>query len=411
MVKQIFRILLCLFFISLASCLSDGASTSTSSTTNSAEVTTSTTTSNVAGDNEGSGTIVSNPKPPSSNVFPNFDNFIPDDSLSSSSDSAQVKTFFKYLYAALVPPSMAEESATVPTDLTAEDTPSIWNLIFTEGGFNDYEIEKNNAFNSLGSEIAAAIADAGITEITSTAQSFSTTKKTETADRNLKWNGEIVLDSNDSNYINIYLKETKHDTLNIKYSFTLGSDGNASKGIFAYTVGTTLDSVNNKRRFIGFAFDFTDSSKTQMIFRLRQYQASQEEFYGLHVHQQCNVDSNYCTGQYVDEYDINNYAFHWDENTNEICLARIDFSEDYVNVSETVQFTGPDTPSVSDVEEDVCSLTEVPEWGSHVYSDSDLPTEDYVNAVYGDGDSKTSLDTYITSDFIDTWLNATQFTP
>jgi len=348
----------------------------------------------------GSGTIISNPKPPALNVFPDFSSHIPDTSLYSSSSSASNLKIFKRIYSLLVPDTMAVTA-------NAENAPGIWELIFVNGGFAASQEEEYNAFNSLGSEIASSMSGEGITEVTSTAQSFRTSNDTTVGNRPYLWAGSIKLDDDFSSYINIYLADAEigNEKYYAKYSFYPNADYDPVKGIFVYTVGNSLSSDDESRRLVSFAFDYTDSSKKLMIFRLRQYSLINEQFYSLNVHQQCNASTNICTGQYNDEFG-ENYIFTWNESTKEVCLAELDYSTGAVVIGDTAKFTGPSIPDESEVVESGCSIEQLPEWGSHVYTSNDLFTDSDISVVYGDGTSLTSWDTYVTPSVIDGWLNA-----
>lgn len=365
------------------------------------------------------GTIVNRPAPPTQNLFPDFDENFPETALDASASDAE----------ALVRGLVGSSQSTTPlfvTALEASGVPDLWDALFVNGGIEDIR-QTRSELSSFGETLASLIAAQGITEITDTAQTVMSSELSFLNDMTATWEIEMALDSTDEDYIRMYFFNSSTGLLQANYVVDTDSDGNVEKGIFTYIEPSLLsDSATSGTRLFSFAFDVTNTERNLWIARVEKYDSSLGRFITFQTHQQCNVVTQGCLGEYEEitteaptrELSERGIRFAWSEVDRKVCLSDIDGSTGTIEILSTFGFQGPETPDVEDVTADSCAIgVEDVVWnGATSYSANYLPqryedTEPHgglASHYYQDGISKTGWDA-LTPDLIDTWLDASLF--
>jgi hypothetical protein len=354
------------------------------------------------------GTIINTAKLPANNLFPDFESNIPDTALAS-------ETSARYL---------TRTSSTESVPLHLEDPTAFavdtWSGVFVNGGISSVHNFRQE-LETLGTQITAANAAAGITKVKSTPQSVTVTGVLLNVTGT--WTVEFSTDLGNNTYARFYFYNATTGEIVGTYLVDF-ENGVAVKGIFAAVDPVTLAAgADNGIRFLGLAFDFSNPQSNLIVMRMEQYHLTHGNFYTYHVHQQCDLTTTACLGEYQEiisaapERQLSEMGtrFSWQESNNAVCLADIDSTGAETATLHTYAFLGPQTPAASDISVDTCSVA-VPKWGGSVYRVDALPMryEDTspvggtALSYFGDGRSTASWET-LNADLIATWLSASRF--
>lgn len=332
----------------------------------------------------GVGILVNKPTLPASNIFGDFDSNIPDTAIDTTTEESRSALTRKI-------------AAIVLGNTTLEELYSV----FTTRGNSNRKARSEDATN-FGEQIVAATADQGVEEVFDTVQIVTLPDDADLYEEGDNWEVEMILDSNDNNYIRYTFRNTTEGVVQGTSVVKTNDSGTVLKGLFAYVDPTE----GAEHRVVALAYDFTDSTNTLMVLRINEYFLSGDTYYSYQLHYQCNSSTGECIAEYLENTDgsLNDMTSRvaWNEETGSKCVAQMDYSGGTVVVGTTYSFT--DSFADSNVSTGTCTLS-TPHWGSHVFTTADLP----------DREGTTALEYYetgfnsLTPALIDTWLDASAF--
>lgn len=349
------------------------------------------------------GTIIYRPTMPTS-LFPDFDSYLTETAIDSQTSSGTSTT------TALRALTSSRSVTRTPSDSEASLSISgVWEDIF-QGNLDEIRTGTQH-LETFGTTFSPLITAQGFTEATDELQTITSTSELRLIDTTTTWNLEMIQDSTNSDYIRFYFRNQETGLLEATYVVTTDSSNNPIRGLFAWTdtSETTLG-----RRLFAMAFDFTNPSQNLAVIRVEKYHADLESYYTFQVHFQCDASTQNCLGEYNEilnsstsrDLAAEGVRYSWNETTQDVCIADVDYSDGTLRTAATYEFTGPDI-STDEVVTDSCTVTQ-PHWGSHIYTEADLPQHSTASQYYVDGISKTGWDT-LTPSLIDTWLDASGF--
>lgn len=350
----------------------------------------------------GVGTSTGNPSVPQQ-IIPDFQVFISEQALGDNNTTGgSLTAYYKPSFVLSGPASQ-------------------WEALFLQGGINDVRVQRTNV-EQFGDLISTALNNAGITTATDTIQTVSLTS-TNLITTQAPWTIQIRRESSTSEFIRLYFINTDTNEIQGTYVFITDSNGDPVRGLFAYVQPDTLSATaGDGKRLAAFAFDFTDPSENLLVMRVDQFHLVDLRYYVYHVHYECNTNNDECLGEYLEintpeptRTFTHTIRFSWNDTTNVVCIADVTYAADSITLGTTQSFTGPSQPTEADVTDGSCTIR-TPFWGSHVYTEADLPFRfndtDPVGGTalmyFVDGSSKTGWD-LLTPDLIDTWLDASDF--
>lgn len=357
-------------------------------------------------DAEAVGVIINKPRPPAMNIFPDFDVEIPETALGSELEDGD-----------------SSDEYQADTGTHSFGPLRVWTGIFLNGGITSVRSYRTR-LEELGTEVVATLSEAGVTEITETAQNFTIAADFTLPSGTTSWEMEIAQEPGYEDYIRLYFRSSTSGLIEATYVAQTDGDANPKRGLFAYVNPERLsaDAIGNVR-ITAMAFDFTDESKKLLVMRQEQYQPGLGRYYAFQIHQQCDETTSTCLGEYLEivdeaparQIEEMNSRFSWNEATNAVCLTDVDYSSGTFATLATYGFTGPDVPDEENVTENECSVA-TPHWGAHVFTANDLvlryedtdPHGGTALSYYVDGVSKSGWET-LTPALIDTWLDASGF--
>ncbi len=327
-----------LFSYGLAACSSDGGSSAD-------------------GGGASAGTIVNNPRPPSSatvaNPFPDFEANLTIEALTAveNLDGSAEK----------------EEPST--------DNPVLryWEL-FLKGSMMAAE-EYAFALSAFGEVLADQMNTDGKTP-GDTLQSVFLAEY-ELFGTQAPWEVAFVLYAQDENYVFYSGRNTNTGLYQWFYLKKIDED----RGGFVYVDPALLDeegegsSSGANLRFTALAFDFTDSSKNRLVLATdarRPSAGTTAKFEGMRTNQQCDVSSAEYLVEYRGATEQAHFLASWNETTSQVCLGVYGReAASSTTIVRTYQFTGPEIVPGDLPTRDTCTLTETG-WGSPLTTD-DLP--------------------------------------
>jgi hypothetical protein len=320
------------------------------------------------------GTILNNPSLPnisSQKLVPDFGEYIPEESLGATSVAS-----------ALTLPGAAHASSD-ELDGPAAD----WTEVFLEGGVNDARALREN-IEAFGEAGLSAMTTAGVTDATvefQTAMLGTFRIIDTTAEWVLEYNEEENQDT-DEEYVRMFFKNIDDDPeglsepigkIQATYVFRVENDLPV-KGIFAYVNPLLLsETASGGIRMVAAAFDFTDASRNLLMLRVDADADGDGIYVKYHVHSQCDLSTQNCSGQYVEiatpepeSSFTQTLRYDWSDQDNEVCIAEATFGES-VTLGTAQGFEGPAQPEANQISE--CSLSETADWIPYSYDASYLP--------------------------------------
>lgn len=343
------------------------------------------------------GTIVTKPKPANlTNIFPDFSAHTLNAPIDDST-AAQTTT-------EAAPP--AGEIDTHPVDMLA-----YWyNYIFGRT-LGDLQM-RLTATHIFGHAVAESITSAGL-EITDSLQSVTLSEKFESADAVQAWQVEFQNEPGFDGYVRFYFRNQETGFLQATYVVKLDDAQQPTRGILAFVIpAEVLDTVSPGMRVRALAFDYANPEKNLFVLR----NEVKTLYLVLQLHTQCDTIKHQCTSEYLEIVtppparelrQKTNIRLTWNTDRADGCVAQMNYSLGVPEISVTYQ--------IADTEQHACT-PDIPFWGDHVFTASDLLFR------YEDNESKggTGLDYYrdgitkdgwnqLTPDTILNWLNASAF--
>lgn len=361
----------------------------------------------------GVGTTVNKPGLPTLSLFPDFAEAFPDETLGSTSESLSLTSAS---FAAIGGGSTLRYLA----------ASQLWTGVVTEGSVREGRILRSE-LAVFGQLTARSISEAGLGEADENLQSVVLQTETGVAhlvDTDTAWTVQFKQESTDAAYVRFYFVNGTTGLIEGTYVVKTDESGNPESGIFAYVKPSLLSATPaSGRALVAFSFDLSDTARNLFALRETYYNDSRATNITYDLHQQCDASSQDCLGEYLELWndasrsinEANNIRVSWNDGTNAVCLAEISYNGSETTSETTHSFTGPDSPSEADVQDDVCSVTK-PFWGDHVFAEGDLPQrfEDTdppggtALLYYVDGVSTTGWDT-LTPALITGWLTGSEF--
>lgn len=323
------------------------------------------------GGDEEVGTIVNNPKPPSSvvdNPFPDFDAYIItiENLVASGSGSEGAKK----------QETATQEESGGSTSQPWDMVRRFWNYMLM--GKNIEAISRVDALEQLGEEIAAQINNASL-EFTESWQSISTSS------------AYLVLGTTEVIWEVQFKREGDHD-------YYQGINSETGQPQWRYVRksdqemgGLVYVDLNGSLRFGALAFNFTDASIAQLVLVTDNFYPN-KGFVAARTNLQCNVSE--CIGEYLAAFS-NLSHFRYSYNDAQVCLGVFanNFSpidsptiDSPTTITHTFQFTVPGTGG-EEVDLDVCAV-EDSLWSTLLAND--LPNETTALIYYNNWELFTS---------------------
>lgn len=356
------------------------------------------------------GIIVNKPKPPSLNLFPDFESYIPETPLGGGvTEPGETQMLF----------------ATTAGETRIFDPINAWNEFFVHGGIAEARTSRD-ALESIGLAVAEAVSQAGITEITENLQTVSLTIAGSLLGSPTAWGVEMRLESNSDDYARFYFRNATTGLLAATYIVQNDAEANPVKGLFAFVDSELLrDGANAGLRVLALAFDFANAGGNILVTREERYHQDLPLYYVYQTHQQCSSETADCVGEYLEITNAspnrdslqNDIRFSWNEVSQAVCLGAMDYAAHGATSLTTYGFVNQSggLPTEEAVTENSCTLPE-PHWNGQTFTSDHLllryedtsPHGGTGGRYYVDGLSKTGWDA-LTPDHIDTWLDATKF--
>jgi len=351
------------------------------------------------------GTTVNNPrKLETENIFPHFKEYLPSNVLAHRTD-----------------PSAAEPVGEWAT---------LWVHLLDGPGIQAVQMEKLR-LHIFGQKFAQAAEAVEAAAATDSLQSLDLLENTLLADTLVPWTVQYKQELSHAEYTRYFMLNPETNLLQASYLMVPDSEGNPIRGILVSVDprNMSLDAADriaggdgkSTVRMIALAYDFTDPENNQMVVRFEYYNKNEGHFATFHVHQQCNLTTNDCIGELIQNteappaVDISPapVRYSWNENTKVTCMGRYSYETgSAVLLDETHGFTGL---VLSDDEMTTGCTIPTPTWGSGAYPATFLPLrleDDSLLATsikyFGDGTSLTPWEQMTVED-IDNWLKALTF--
>lgn len=360
----------------------------------------------------GVGVIVNKPSPPTLNLFPNMDDYVPTTALGIGEAASSTST---------------NQALVLSDGVTLED---LFNAVFRERGVAEKDIIQNQ-LQDIGEAIASATLEAGHTELDENLVTISLSAPPPLIEISPDvLDVSMMREATDDDYSRFYFILPETGTIHATYVVKSDASGQAVRGLFGYAKeDPTAVNDGNDIRFFTFAYDVTDTTQAELVFQEDRYSPSLDRHFVNLVYIQCNQGetSTDCVGEFLEivtdpptrTFSQFTSRFSWNESSQVICIAEADHTSGTGTVFGTSsQLTGPIFDS-STMTENTCSVattydedgTPFPLWGDHIFTTDDLimryedtdPVGGSVIEYYGDG---TSLDAWnaLTPALIDTFL-------
>lgn len=349
------------------------------------------------------GTIINTAHPPTNNIFPDFDAAIPELSLQIENDTQSPAAHRQ----------SGGSSGSVKDELTI-----IWRKIFQKHGIAEMHRYRDQ-LEDIGAAIAQAITSAKLTS------AGTVTVEGELTQKKIAWRVEFAADVAAPSFRRYFFYDQNSGHLIATYLVKTDSSGVAMKGLFAFVdiVSLPLEGGTDETSIDALAFDFSNPQKNLLIMRNNRRQGKS----GYRQVKQLYQQFNELTREYIGEDMIISepapsrslnklgFRFSWNDQDFSTCFATISYQAGIFETLQTYGFTGPNIPSEENITTDECSVPQ-PHWGTHIFDGSELlfryedtvPPGGSVAALFDDGKSKTGWES-LSSDLIDTWLDASRY--
>ncbi|MBU0506019.1 MAG: hypothetical protein ABII18_01625 [bacterium] len=273
-----------------------------------------------------------------------------------------------------------------------------------------------SVLESFGLVVANAIYDKSPLGFTTEEQSIILDEAYNFLDTQDKWTLTFSTYGDDSDYKKIYFVRTNTNTIQGVYIYKIDDEGEPEKGMLVFVNPKGLEGVlNNGRRLLVLAFDFTNPLENLLVVKFDRVSTGKGSLVGQ-VFMQCDEIMHDCIVEHqeinttvpVRELSIPLIRYEWMEETEEICLASMDYRLGSIEPKLTFEY---DLETYA-TEVDACAV-ETPVWGEHVFTQKDLliryddtkPFGGTVKEIYIDGVSKSGWEAYLTPERIDSLLN------
>lgn len=359
----------------------------------------------------GGGTFVSNPptQPTQNSLDPDFDSKFFETTLDSAADS-DVSTLVTDDASWLA--SSAESD---PAFALSEETPAgAWTAIFLEGPVRRARVLRKR-FSAWAERIAERVSESE-EEFTSTPRVFFL-EDLRLLDQTRDWN--VAISVPEDNLIKVVISDSSDGAIWAYYLIAVDSVGDPESGLFAYVNPLTFD--NNPEsgvRFFAMAFDFNDSSENRLSLTLDDFDADEDLSVVWHIKYQCDESTKDCVGEFVGitgvppdrTFHSRSVRYSWNDDTNSICLALVNYPDGVATLGTTQSFTGPLQPDEVDVIEGVCTIA-TPYWADETFTPDDLPLREdddqdggFAAALFGNGESDDTWEELLSIDLVADWL-------
>lgn len=348
------------------------------------------------------GTVITRPKLPALNLFPDFDAALSEEEIGASNDTGTLSAIIK----------TAEEEANL-------NIFNVWNEVVLDGSFADIRSDRN-VLETYGEAIASAIEANGLEEETPEELTTITLSEEQTlVDTTAVWEVQIKAEEEATRF---YFVNTETGLIQATYLVITDDEGNPEKGLFAYVNPDKLsEEATEGKRLLAIAYDFSGENVNLFVMRTEAYTEVDAAYHAQQIHEECQKDGSECTGEFLqiqdEERTLDDIGFQFTWNTL-VCLADVSYTSGALVILETYEFDGPEGPNAdqSNVTVGSCTPSTPSSWGTHVFTEADLidrfndtdPAGGTAKAYYGDGTTTTTWDT-LTSSLIDTWLDASAF--
>jgi len=321
-----------------------------------------------------------------------------------------------------------EKHVNLKSDLTPDHVPIVWEMIFLEGGIQESQ-EILKKLQRFGLNVKDAMARDGITEITEEGSKFVLDGKILLMGNSYLVKIEMKADKVNDGFINAFFYDRKTNFLFAKYSFAVDEAGYPNKGIFAaYNSKRETAEDLKAKRVIALAYDFSYPTDSKLVMRVDRYHRIFDYNTAYQVYFQCNSELSTCIGEYqsiqtkppLREFSDLLYRFAWNEVTNNVCLADINYGGptggNPAELSNFASFKGAVKPKSSQVTMMDCQIP-TPIWGDHAFSPDDLilrhydtfPVGGYGVALFGDGINYEGWNRYVQPELIPGWHSGARY--
>ncbi len=341
------------------------------------------------------GTVVNNPKMPSSlsyDLFPDFAKYMPESDLLLPQD-----TF-----------SQASQASSLTAGLV---------MSFISKRQIGFELD---AIERLGEVVTAALADAGVT-IDHTTQSV-VLPETEENFMGAFGRLEVKTEAGANEYTRLYFHDRNEDHIIGTALSRLNAEGRTERGVFVMVRPWLWSEgvAGTGARLLALAYDFSNPEQALLTVREERFHKILQTHMAVEAHFQCQGSLKTCVAEHLEitspsperTFGKGAVRMSWTQGSDRYCFASVSYHDGSRDMGDTMLVQGSSLKGLQGLVGETCSFPFVPVWDDRVFTTSDLvmryedtdPPQGTAGQYYLDGTSQTGWEG-ITTQTIKEWLD------